>query len=411
MSRPARSLSLLLIASLACPSVGSASTAAQTADTGATGPLADNQVEAIVKTPGSGFNRITVAVTICAPGSTTNCQRIENIMVDTGSTGLRVQRAAISPDVLGLPPLLGRDNVPLAECEHFSGKNNAAWGAIRTADVSIGHMHAPGLAIQIVNDDSVQRPSWCKNTARPTSNGTLGIGWRPRDPHTFVAVFNHRYTPLDPAIDANHLANPVAKFTTHNNGEVFNFRDADSHGEKAVKGTITFGIGTADNNRIDGAQYIPLDSNGLFTTTFDGVTFPSSYIDSGTPQLILADPALSVCDTASSYYYDDAATHRSASLQENAAAVALNAPSAAATPQGDPAVPVDVVVANRAVACRPVHAGVVGGIAEISTTQGKFVWGLPFFLGKRVFLVQQQAATDSTGKPVQRGQLYAVMAR
>jgi len=47
--------------------------------------------------PSGGYvNGIWTSVTICAPGSTNNCQTIPNVLVDTGSVGLRVLSSALT---------------------------------------------------------------------------------------------------------------------------------------------------------------------------------------------------------------------------------------------------------------------------------------------------------------------------
>ena len=45
---------------------------------------------------GDSVNTAYTTVTVCAPGSTTNCQTIDNIQVDTGSYGLRLLASALS---------------------------------------------------------------------------------------------------------------------------------------------------------------------------------------------------------------------------------------------------------------------------------------------------------------------------
>src|ERR1700677_2412827 len=46
-------------------------------------------------------NAAFASATICAPGSTANCVTVDNLLVDTGSTGLRVLQSAIAS--LNLP--------------------------------------------------------------------------------------------------------------------------------------------------------------------------------------------------------------------------------------------------------------------------------------------------------------------
>src|SRR6266702_1383101 len=57
-------------------------------------PIAATAANTVPITVGVGVKGVinipTVSVKVCAPGSTTNCQTIDNIQVDTGSFGLRV---------------------------------------------------------------------------------------------------------------------------------------------------------------------------------------------------------------------------------------------------------------------------------------------------------------------------------
>ncbi len=58
-------------------------------------------------------------------------------------------------------------------------------------------------------------------------------------------------------------------------------------GTDEIVGTLTFGVGTSVNNRMRGAKLLHLNTSGYFTTRFDGVDFPRSYIDSGTETYLL----------------------------------------------------------------------------------------------------------------------------
>ena len=49
--------------------------------------------------PGTNFASVNtpfVSVTICAPGSTSNCQTIDHIEVDTASSGLRILSSVVN---------------------------------------------------------------------------------------------------------------------------------------------------------------------------------------------------------------------------------------------------------------------------------------------------------------------------
>ena len=92
-----------LLTSLVAVSLGLGCVAPSLADEA--GALAPNVVPLTVKTPLRGFNRMTVSLTVCAPG-TTRCAKVDDVMVDTGSTGLRLDAAGL-PTAIGLPPVLG----------------------------------------------------------------------------------------------------------------------------------------------------------------------------------------------------------------------------------------------------------------------------------------------------------------
>ena len=93
-----------------------------------------NVVPLTVRTPHAGFNRMVVSVTMCDPG-TEHCATIDDIMVDTGSTGLRLEASAM-PSSLTLPAFTGPDGKPLAECLRFV--HDDAWGPLYRADLRIG---------------------------------------------------------------------------------------------------------------------------------------------------------------------------------------------------------------------------------------------------------------------------------
>src|SRR5580700_3760243 len=56
-----------------------------------------------------------ISVTVCVPGTST-CQTVDNVLVDTGSFGLRVLSSALT---LSLPQQNAADGSPVAECLTF----------------------------------------------------------------------------------------------------------------------------------------------------------------------------------------------------------------------------------------------------------------------------------------------------
>ena len=220
-----------------------------------------NVIALTMKTPRSGFNRMVVSVTLCAPG-TGRCATIDDVMVDTGSTGLRIEASAM-PAQLGLPPFLGPDGAPLAECLRFI--HDAAWGPLVRADVRLGRLTAPDIPIQIIADGPPQQPEECPpSQVHPTSNGTLGVG-----PHLFDCQGNCDQIAAAPSVfdlekgswipiygsvaPAFRVPNPVSRLPAHNNGVVIDLPAARHGAEINVRGTLTLGVGTAANNQLGDA--------------------------------------------------------------------------------------------------------------------------------------------------------------
>ena len=64
---------------------------------------------------GNYANGVFASVTLCVPG-TSNCQTITNVLVDTGSSGLRIVSSALT---ISLPQENGSTGHPIVECLPF----------------------------------------------------------------------------------------------------------------------------------------------------------------------------------------------------------------------------------------------------------------------------------------------------
>lgn len=333
-------------------------------------------VKGISTATAHAFNRITASIRVCTPGSDTACVTVDNVILDTGSVGLRLQGRALAAS--SLPVVTTADNRPVAECFAFVGRSNI-WGNVRRADVHLGGLVARNIPVQ-VSDRTLARPAdnSCPDYNNdPASNATLGIGWAKLD----RAGTYYECGASDCTRFANgtvppevRVPNPVSRLPVHDNGEVFEIPQARAAVTDQIAGTLFFGVGTAADNRLDpSVQIVPLDAQGNFTTWFDGNTYPESYFDSGTQTLGFLDPNLQTCMS----YSGDYCVARPSNLYQ-----ARLSGTAAATP-----------VSNFfRISRQPGPAGqlrnVYDDIASVGSA-GSFVWGLPFFIEKRVFVVQQ----------------------
>ncbi len=241
---------------------------------------------------GNYANEPTVTLTICQQG-TNNCVSVDNILVDTGSYGLRVFGSTLSS--ITLSQINAPSGHPLAECAQFG--IGSTWGPIKTADVVMGGEAAVTIPIQVIDSTFGTKPSGCSDAdTDPSSagyNGILGVGLFKEDcgttcttgaPDLYYSCNGTTCTASNAPL-ASQVVNPVAKETTDNNGVILELPDIPACGVQNVTGTLTLGIGTKANNTPGSVTTFAANAYGEFTTVFSGNTYTDSFIDSGSNAL------------------------------------------------------------------------------------------------------------------------------
>ncbi len=177
---------------------------------------------------------------------------------------------------------------------------------------------------------------------------------------------------------ASQVANPVASFAVNNNGVVLMLPAVPPGGAGRATGSLVFGIGTQANNQLGTATVFATDADGFFTTTYKGVNYTRSFIDSGSNGLFFNDASLPSCGD---FYCPPGAP------------LTLSATNTSATgTSGTVTFTLDSVTAIR----------IDAGAAHIGGTNGlssSFDWGLPFFFGRSVFVARSGAATPAGPGP------------
>jgi Protein of unknown function (DUF3443) len=353
---------------------------------------------------GSNFNSVNVAftsVTLCVPGSTTKCQTIDGILVDTGSTGFRVLSSALT---LTLPQQTDSNN-PIAEC--FPFVSSTVWGSVRTADLTITGEAASSLPIQVIGDPNFPTiPSACTNIDGPPqddlasfgANGIIGIGVFGQDCGGGCAISGASnpglyYTcpPTGCVVTAESLAeqlqNPIILFAGDNNGSLIVLPSVSAP-EATVSGSLIFGIGTRSNNGLGSATVLTVDpSFGNFSTTFNGQTFTDAgFIDSGSAAIFFLDSGTTgIPDCADPFFYCPP------SIIKNLMATNVGTNGANA--------PVSFDVDNADSLLSNVNNSAVPNLA--GTFSGNFDYGLPFFFGRTVFTAIEGKNTPGGAGPYQ----------
>jgi hypothetical protein len=325
---------------------------------------------------GSYPNKACVSVTVCTPGTTT-CQTINDILLDTGSSGLRIFKQALTVPLTQLSAGTGS----LAECFQFAD-GSKDWGPVQTASVIMGNEPAVQVPIHVIDATFGALPTTCAGaeTSPATAgfNGLLGVGLFAPDCGSGCAsgTGNEVYFSCRGASCAGttvplagQVQNPVALLPRDNNGVIVQLPAVPASGGIFVNGHLILGIDTQANNTSSGVTTYPASTTGVFTTVFNGASF-SGFIDSGSNGDFFNAPSslLPVCAAPNADWFCPPST-----LSFTAINTGIG---------GSPSGPVPFQIGN-ATALFSTSNNVftnLGGPLPVG-----FDWGLPFFYGRNVY--------------------------
>jgi hypothetical protein len=372
------------------------------------GTAGQNVMPIIVDAGPTGVDAVNVpytSVTLCTPG-TTSCQTIDHIIVDTGSSGLRIMASALSSSLSLKQQTSGSAN--LDECLQFA--DGYTWGSVKLADVQLaGEPTLHSLAVQVIGDPAAASvPRGCSTTGPSEDtvttfggNGILGVGTLQQDCGstcvTTPAVTGAYYAcssssgsscaavavPL-----AQQIQNPVGMLASDNNGVAITMPSVAATGSTAVSGSLILGIGTQSNNALASATVYEIDPTyGTLTTTFNGQSYAGSFLDSGSNAIFFTDSSITQCSGNNSGFYCPASiTHLTATNQ------GTNGTSGT--------ISFSVADANTILGSASYTAA--SGLAGTAVSVGgppSFDWGFPFFFGRTVFTSIEGTSTGGVSGP------------
>ena len=365
---------------------------------GSSTPTGSNVVDVVVDagptSTSPDVNTLFTTVTVCVPGSTTSCQTIDHIQVDTASFGLRILAPVLT---LSLPVQTTANGASLLECTQFV--DGYSWGPVASADVQISGESASSVPVQVIGDAKFTSvPANCSSigpaedtVATFGANGILGVGVFAQDcgGGCVTTVDNGVYyactsaqCQATTAVLASQVPNPVTLFAKDNNGVVIQLPSVAAAGAATVTGSLVFGIDTQTNNKSGSQSVLTLDStDGDFTTVFNGQPpLTQSFLDTGSNGYFFNDTGLQQCTNANfaKFYCPASPQNFSAVLQgQNAvsATVSFIVDDAETLGANDPSL-----------VAFPTLAGTY-------PTSNSFDWGLPFYYGRTVYTAIENAAT------------------
>jgi hypothetical protein len=351
---------------------------------------------------GGAINVPYVSVTVCSPGTST-CQTIDHVLVDTGSFGLRLMATSLNA-TLALPAVKTSAGAEVGECGKFV--SGYTWGAVRQADVRIADENAAGMSVQVIGDTGANFatvPSDCSSAGSNIgtlsalgAKGILGIGLFKQDcgsacarsaiSGAYYACVSGDCSPTTMPL-AQQVSNPVASFATNNNGVLLVLPNVGTAGVTSISGSLIFGVGTQTNNAMSSETVYKANSSGNFNTTYKGRLYGASFIDSGSNGYFFNDSTQRSCSGSSGFYCPTSTQ-------------SLSAVNASYDNSSSGTVNFNIVNVNNLGGS--VSAAQIGGTLGGSSTASlgsAFDWGLPFFYGRRVFVVIEGGSTAKGSGP------------
>ena len=415
------------------PSAASSSPGSSTGSSTGTTPALTNFATVVVdggpsslQTGPKGYisgNVAYVTITLCAPGSATNCQTIDHVQVDTGSVGLRIPQAVLSSSLLAaLGSETDTSGNPVGECYQYV--DGYLFGSVKLADFTIGGEKVSAMPIQVAGDTGVfaTTPASCSAKAGTDlssvyalgANAIIGIGTDATDCGAACATAGGEGAGFyfdcpasgcsaiiaraaNTSAPFQQLPNPVAAFATDNNGTILSLPTPASGGQASLTGTLYFGIGTQTNNGLGSATVLTTTTStsaagsGLITAVYNGVNLPDSFLDSGSSIYFFVDASIPTCTTTADkgYYCPPTPLALSPVLKGQNGA---SASAAFTLYNGDS-------LLNTNYAVLPGLGGNPNALSLANPYPNSFDFGLPFFFGRNVFTAIEGRQAGTTAGP------------
>jgi len=329
-----------------------------------------------------GVNALCASVTVCQPNTTT-CQTISDLLVDTGAYGLRIFSSVLT---VSLPAqTAGGVPTPVGECAFFAGLTT--WGPVKIASVVLGGEPAVQVPIQVIDPTFAGQYS---PTGTPVKNacgvgtvefspsnagfnGILGVGLFKNDGQSYYTCVGTSCVPVQLS-SSQQVQNPVGLLPVDNNGVVVVLPGVGSFGAPSLTGSLILGIGTQSNNQPSGVTVFPANQCGRFITTYKGTVFQTppgncnggAFLDTGSNAFFFPDPSIPPCPFG---FFCPTST------------LSLAATTTGAF--GSPSLGVNFQIVNASTLFATGN-NVFNNLGGSVT--GVFDWGLPFFLGRTVFV-------------------------
>ncbi len=354
-------------------------------------PLAVGEVRDGTSLSPANINLPTVSARICLRNVFERCFTVRKLLLDTGSSGLRIFPSAI-PSGEEPSRFLSRtaNRSSLWECLPFGTVD--LWGKVLPADITLGTEPAiRSLPVQVVEKSSFVPPPPCaggmEEERRSLSgiDGILGVSPARFDGGLYFVCTGHGCRLTAPS-SGEAIENPVMREEKDNNGIVLSFPGVPRKGTGPIAGELLLGVGTERDNRLPPRiRFFPMDRDGYFQArTGDSSRIYEGRLDTGTTALVIPDQKIRACSPP--------LRHLACPDRETSLSVFIS------DSKGDPrkfSLPVGNA-AERLLEHRAVAKDVLYFSPEASSPP--FILGMPFFFGKTLYILYPTHSSGNEGK-------------
>ncbi|HZP32735.1 MAG TPA: DUF3443 family protein [Candidatus Acidoferrales bacterium] len=345
-----------------------------------------------------GVNHPYVSVSVCVPNSNAgSCATVDNILLDTGSVGLRIFSSALP---ISLVPISTGTNSGLFQCAAFG--SGSVWGPVTQAVVTLGSEPAVTVPIQVLAPGQGPAPptnSGCNlgTLTKPTDaglNGVLGLAPFQHDNDSVILANSDVYfscgmtsacgSALTTVASAQQVANPVFALPGDNNGIIIKLPSVPNSGAVNEGGDLIFGLNTVtpfnDPMALSGSATIHIINKSAFQTPtmFNGV-LSNAFVDTGSDAMFFPSTMPSCGGLLGSFYCPNSSTMLAAQID----------PAAANLP-----------VAFQVDNATTLTATGLTAFPNIGGNFGSgFLWGIPFFYGRIIYIVYGPVTGSVTWNP------------
>ena len=334
-------------------------------------------------------------------------ETIDHVQVDTGSSGLRIVWSVLNANMTLKNETSGGQQV--VECTEFA--DGYTWGPVKLADVRAAGESAQSVPIQVIGDPAYPAqgmPNNCSNNgAGPAentvatfgANGLIGVGLFKQDCGVLCQSNDNGFYFLCPCTtstgssalaDLNlQVLNPVALFANDNNGVMIQLPSAPASGAPSLSGALVFGIATQTNNGLGSAKvYTVDDTTGYFSTSYKNRPYTESLLDTGSSVLFFNDNTIALCG--------DEPVDPGAGFYCPASPLSL---SGDVTGQNNDSAILDFQVANATNLLSNNSLWAFGNLAAPAGDNNTFIWGLPAFMGRKIYAVIEGQNVSNASTP------------